>query len=74
MQHVLILLSAFLLTQRLQLEMLSDRARTETYRQVILTNSAPLRGKVVMDLGCGTGVISLFCARLAQPKAVRISR
>ncbi|XP_035611541.2 protein arginine N-methyltransferase 2 isoform X2 [Oncorhynchus keta] len=57
-------------TLRLQLEMLSDRARTETYRQVILTNSAPLRGKVVMDLGCGTGVISLFCARLAQPKAV----
>ncbi|XP_073711175.1 protein arginine N-methyltransferase 2 isoform X1 [Misgurnus anguillicaudatus] len=57
-------------TLRLHLEMLSDKPRTETYRQVILNNSAALKGKVVMDLGCGTGVISLFCARLAQPAAV----
>uniref|UniRef100_A0A9J7Z3W3 Protein arginine N-methyltransferase 2 n=1 Tax=Cyprinus carpio carpio TaxID=630221 RepID=A0A9J7Z3W3_CYPCA len=57
-------------TLRLHLEMLSDKPRTETYRQVILSNSAALRGKVVMDLGCGTGVISLFCARLAQPATV----
>lgn len=57
-------------TLRLHLEMLSDKPRTETYRQVILNNSAALKGKVVMDLGCGTGVISLFCARLAHPAAV----
>ncbi|XP_067299706.1 protein arginine N-methyltransferase 2 isoform X3 [Pseudorasbora parva] len=57
-------------TLRLHLEMLSDKPRTETYRQVILSNSASLRGKVVMDLGCGTGIISLFCALLAQPAAV----
>ncbi|XP_051998886.1 protein arginine N-methyltransferase 2 [Xyrauchen texanus] len=55
---------------RLHLEMLSDKPRTEMYRQVILRNSTALGGKVVMDLGCGTGVISLFCARLAQPAAV----
>lgn len=57
-------------TLRLHLEMLSDRSRTETYRQVILSNSSSLRNKVVMDLGCGTGVISLFCAQLAQPSKV----
>ncbi|KAM9851063.1 protein arginine N-methyltransferase 2 [Aulostomus maculatus] len=57
-------------TLRLHLEMLSDRSRTEAYRQVILSNSASLRSKVVMDLGCGTGIISLFCAQLAQPSAV----
>ncbi|XP_030642880.1 protein arginine N-methyltransferase 2 [Chanos chanos] len=57
-------------TLRLHLEMLSDKPRTETYRQVILSNSAPLRGKVIMDLGCGTGIISLFCACLSQPAAV----
>ncbi|XP_029937409.1 protein arginine N-methyltransferase 2 isoform X2 [Myripristis murdjan] len=57
-------------TLRLHLEMLSDKSRTETYRQVILNNSSCLRGKVLMDLGCGTGIISLFCARLAQPSAV----
>ncbi|KAK1902822.1 Protein arginine N-methyltransferase 2 [Dissostichus eleginoides] len=44
--------------------------RTEAYRQVILSNSAPLRNKVVMDLGCGTGIISLFCAQLARPSQV----
>lgn len=57
-------------TLRLHLEMLSDRSRTEAYRQVILSNSTPLRNKVVMDLGCGTGIISLFCAQLAQPSVV----
>lgn len=57
-------------TLRLHLEMLSDRSRTETYRQVVLKNSASLRNKVVMDLGCGTGVISLFCAQLAKPSTV----
>ncbi|KAF5885650.1 protein arginine N-methyltransferase 2, partial [Clarias magur] len=56
-------------TLKLHLEMLSDRPRTETYRQVIVSNSASLRGKVVMDLGCGTGIISLFCGRLAKPAA-----
>uniref|UniRef100_A0A8C7YC22 Uncharacterized protein n=1 Tax=Oryzias sinensis TaxID=183150 RepID=A0A8C7YC22_9TELE len=56
--------------QKLHLEMLSDRSRTETYRQVILSNSASLRNKVVMDLGCGTGIISMFCAQLAKPSAV----
>ncbi|KAL7384756.1 hypothetical protein ABVT39_008062 [Epinephelus coioides] len=57
-------------TLRLHLEMLSDKSRTEAYRQVILGNSASLRNKVVMDLGCGTGIISLFCAQLAQPSEV----
>lgn len=57
-------------SQKLHLEMLSDRPRTETYRQVIVSNSTALKGKVVMDLGCGTGIISIFCARLAQPAAV----
>lgn len=50
--------------------MLSDKSRTEAYRQVILSNSASLRNKVMMDLGCGTGIISLFCAQLAQPSVV----
>lgn len=56
--------------QKLHLEMLSDKSRTEAYRQVILSNSASLKSKVVMDLGCGTGIISLFCAQLAQPSVV----
>ncbi|TRY91902.1 hypothetical protein DNTS_024114 [Danionella cerebrum] len=57
-------------TLRLHLEMLADKARTETYRQVILSNSATLRGRIILDVGCGTGVLSLFCATLSQPAAV----
>ncbi|XP_019738081.1 protein arginine N-methyltransferase 2 isoform X2 [Hippocampus comes] len=57
-------------TLNLHLEMLSDKSRTETYRRVIVDNSASLHRKVVMDLGCGTGIMSLFCAQLAQPAAV----
>nr|XP_006636847.2 PREDICTED: protein arginine N-methyltransferase 2 isoform X1 [Lepisosteus oculatus] len=55
---------------KLHLEMLSDKPRTETYREVVLSNRHCLEGRVVMDLGCGTGIISLFCARLAEPAAV----
>ncbi|XP_061736108.1 protein arginine N-methyltransferase 2-like [Nerophis ophidion] len=57
-------------TLKLHLEMLSDKSRTEAYRQVIVHNSASLQSKVIMDLGCGTGIVSLFCAKLAQPAAV----
>nr|XP_057938914.1 protein arginine N-methyltransferase 2 [Doryrhamphus excisus] len=57
-------------TLRLHLEMLSDKSRTEAFRKVIVRNSASLQEKVVMDLGCGTGIVSLFCAKLAQPAAV----
>lgn len=53
--------------------MLSDKSRTEAYRQVILSNSASLSSKRVMDLGCGTGIISLFCAQLARPSMVMLN-
>ncbi|KAM9804684.1 protein arginine N-methyltransferase 2 [Neosynchiropus ocellatus] len=57
-------------TLRLHLEMLSDKSRTEAYRQVIDANSTSLQRKVILDLGCGTGIISMFCAKLAEPSAV----
>ncbi|XP_019572628.2 protein arginine N-methyltransferase 2 isoform X4 [Rhinolophus sinicus] len=54
----------------LHLEMLTDQPRTTKYHHVILQNRESLRGKVILDVGCGTGIISLFCAHYAQPKAV----
>ncbi|XP_069839212.1 protein arginine N-methyltransferase 2 isoform X4 [Dendropsophus ebraccatus] len=57
-------------TQKLHLEMLSDQPRTEAYRNVIMQNSTALKGKRILDLGCGTGIISFFCAQLAEPEIV----
>ncbi|XP_038605203.1 protein arginine N-methyltransferase 2 isoform X1 [Tachyglossus aculeatus] len=57
-------------TLKLHLEMLADQPRTLKYHQVILQNKESLKDKVFLDVGCGTGIISLFCAQHAQPKAV----
>lgn len=50
--------------------MLADQPRTTKYHNVILQNKESLKDKVILDVGCGTGIISLFCAHYAQPKAV----
>ena len=42
--------------------MIADKARTESYRSFILDNSNLFKGKIVLDVGCGTGILSLFCA------------
>ncbi|XP_047483687.1 protein arginine N-methyltransferase 1-like [Penaeus chinensis] len=44
-------------------EMLSDRVRTESYRDAILKNAALFKGKRVLDLGCGTSILSMFSAK-----------
>jgi len=43
--------------------MLKDAIRTDSYRDFIYKNKAIFKDKVVLDVGCGTGILSLFCAR-----------
>lgn len=50
-------------------EMLKDSVRTLTYRKAVMQNKHLFEGKVVLDVGCGTGVLSMFCAQ-AGAKAV----
>ena len=38
-------------------EMLKDEVRTETYRRAIMNNKQLFRDKVVLDVGCGTGIL-----------------
>ncbi|CAD6225213.1 unnamed protein product [Miscanthus lutarioriparius] len=44
-------------------EMLKDVVRTKTYQNVISQNSFLIKDKVVLDVGAGTGILSLFCAK-----------
>ena len=39
--------------------MLKDKVRTEAYREAI---DATVKGKIVADVGAGTGVLSVFAA------------
>jgi type I protein arginine methyltransferase len=42
--------------------MLMDEIRTSHYRQAIVGNRADFEGKIVMDVGAGSGILSLFAA------------
>ncbi|XP_006822673.1 protein arginine N-methyltransferase 2-like [Saccoglossus kowalevskii] len=55
---------------KLHLEMLSDNARTNAYKDAIIQNAESLSNKVVVDVGCGTGILSLLCAKHANVKQV----
>ncbi|KAG0485088.1 hypothetical protein HPP92_009167 [Vanilla planifolia] len=44
-------------------EMLKDVVRTRTYQNAIYQNSFIVKNKVVLDVGAGTGILSLFCAK-----------
>ncbi|KAJ9563453.1 hypothetical protein OSB04_008613 [Centaurea solstitialis] len=53
-------------------EMIKDRVRTETYRTAILQHQSHIEGKVVVDVGCGTGILSIFCAQAGAKRVYAV--
>ena len=43
--------------------MLKDRVRTLAYQNAIMKNKFLFENKIVLDVGCGTGILSIFAAK-----------
>ncbi len=52
--------------------MLQDKVRTGQYREGILKNAIDFKDKVVMDVGCGSGILSIFAAQAGAKKVYAI--
>merc|ERR1712002_452030 len=53
-------------------EMLKDEVRTLTYRNSIWHNKHLFQDKVVLDVGCGTGILSMFAAKAGAAKVIGV--
>jgi len=54
--------------------MLSDKVRTKAYQKAILDNKHLFKDKVVMDIGCGTGILSMFAVTAGAKKVYAIEK
>ncbi|CAO2814007.1 unnamed protein product [Amaranthus hypochondriacus] len=53
-------------------EMIKDHVRTNTYRNAIFNYKHLIAGKVVVDVGCGTGILSIFCAQAGAKRVYAV--
>lgn len=53
-------------------EMLSDVVRTRAYQDAIVKNPQVFTGKEVLDIGCGTGILSLFSATAGARRVLAV--
>ncbi|RKO95392.1 S-adenosyl-L-methionine-dependent methyltransferase, partial [Caulochytrium protostelioides] len=53
-------------------EMLKDEVRTKSYRDAIMLNSHLFKDKVVLDVGCGTGILCMFASRAGAKRVIGV--
>ncbi|KAK4050975.1 hypothetical protein OIV83_003104 [Microbotryomycetes sp. JL201] len=52
--------------------MLKDKVRTDSYRDFILNNPGIFKDAVVLDVGCGSGILSMFAAQSGAKKVYAV--
>jgi len=52
--------------------MLKDTVRTDAYRDFIYDNKHLFKDKIVLDVGCGTGILSMFCAKAGAKMVIAV--
>ena len=55
-------------------EMLKDKVRTLSYKNFMHKNRHLFEGKVVLDIGCGSGILSIFAAQAGAQKVIGIDK
>ncbi|KAJ5887922.1 hypothetical protein N7495_007963 [Penicillium taxi] len=52
--------------------MLKDAIRTDAYRDFVYGHKHLFKDKVVLDVGCGTGILSMFCAKAGAKQVISV--
>ena len=53
--------------------MLKDEVRTLTYRKAMYHNKHLFKDKIVLDVGCGTGILCMFAAKAGAKHCYGVS-
>ena len=53
-------------------EMLKDKVRTESYRDFIVKNPKVFKDAIVLDVGCGTSILSMLAAKSGAKKVIGV--
>lgn len=52
--------------------MLCDHIRTATYKHAFMQNKKDFKDKIVMDVGCGSGILSIFAVMAGAKKVYAV--